>query len=207
MPSFPHDWSGAHSEWLLEKVCVSNILSSLSKHVSGNQCKEWALRPQELLLLLTPQEDAPLEDLDPICWRVNVRFVVDRTQDMIFLRDHFLYCPSCVEQWNVVVGLAPCEKCCKSCEQVGQWARVLEWVRNRIWKTRRVELNMNVDCGCQWVDIPPPVSQIQQLLGRRVHGEAADELCSLANLAIFVLRDVSIKAVLARYHFSSRLSS
>ena len=45
------------------------------------------------------------------------RFVVDRTQDMIFLRDHFLYCPSCVQQWHVVAGLAPCEECCKSCEQ------------------------------------------------------------------------------------------
>ena len=66
-------------------------------------------------MLLTPQEEAPLEDLD-------ARLVVDRTQDMIFLRDYLLYCPSCVQQWNVVVGLAPCEECCNSCEQVGQWA-------------------------------------------------------------------------------------
>ena len=35
--------SGVHSEWLLENVCVSNILSSSSKYVGGNQCKEWAL--------------------------------------------------------------------------------------------------------------------------------------------------------------------
>ena len=55
-----------------------------------DQCKEWALRPQGLLLLLTPQEEAPLQDVDPICWRVNARFAVDRTQDTIFLRDHFL---------------------------------------------------------------------------------------------------------------------
>ena len=47
-----------------------------------------------LMLLLTPQEEAPLEDLDPICWRVNARFGVDRTQAVIFLRDHFLHCPS-----------------------------------------------------------------------------------------------------------------
>ena len=69
------------------------------------------MRPQGPLLFLTPQEEAPLEDLDPICWRVNAKFAVDRTQDMIFLRD----CPR-----NVVFGLAPCEACSNSCEQVGQ---------------------------------------------------------------------------------------
>ena len=34
--------SGVHGEWLLENVCVSNILSTSSKHNGGNQCKEWA---------------------------------------------------------------------------------------------------------------------------------------------------------------------
>ena len=39
-----------------------------------------------LLLLVAPHEETPLEDLDPICWRVNARFGVDRTQAVIFLR-------------------------------------------------------------------------------------------------------------------------
>ena len=60
---------GVHSEWLLKNVYVSNILSTPSKHVGRNQCKEWALR--RLGLLLTPQGEALLEDLDPSCWRVG----------------------------------------------------------------------------------------------------------------------------------------
>ena len=179
--------SGVHSEWLLQNVCVTNILSTSSKHFGGNQCKEWALRPKGLPLLLTPQEEAPLEDLDPICWRVSARVVVDRTQDMIFLRDHFLYCPSCVQQWNVVVGLAPCQECCNGCEQVGQWAsrlpRVRELVRSRIWKTRSVEVNVHADCGghrqCRCrrhLFRPTSCESDPGVAGKRVLSEAADEL-------------------------------
>ena len=41
---------GVHSEWLFEIVCVNNILSTPSKHVGANQCKEWALRHLGVLL-------------------------------------------------------------------------------------------------------------------------------------------------------------
>ena len=48
---------------------------------------------------------------------------------------------------------------------------------DRIWKSRRVQLQKDVDCGCQGVDVAnvnvvvlsfdlPPVSQVQQLLGK-----------------------------------------
>ena len=177
---------GVQGERLLENVCVSNILGTSSKHVGGNQCKEWALRQQELLLLLTQQEEAPLEDLDPICWRVNARFVVDRTQDVIFLRDHFLKCPSCMEQWNVVVGLAPREECCNSCEQVGQWASRLlrELVRSRIWKKKnagkcrlRLPVGDIANCRCRRPLFRPTCRESDPAVaGKRVHSEVADDL-------------------------------
>ena len=54
-----------------------------------------------------------------------------------------------MQQWNVVVRLAHCEECCNSCERVGRWAstllRVGKLVRSQIWKTRRVEVDLNVD--------------------------------------------------------------
>ena len=65
--------------------------------------------------------------------------------------------------------LAPGEECSNGCEQVGQWAskllRVRELVQNRIWKSHRVQLHINVDCGCRVVDIanvnaaPPPAER------------------------------------------------
>ena len=83
---------GVPSEWLREDVSVSNILSTASTS-AGTKCKEWALR--HLGLLLTPQEEALLEDLGPVCWRVGAKFTVDRTQDVIFQRDHHLPCEEC----------------------------------------------------------------------------------------------------------------
>ena len=75
--------------------------------------------------------------------------------------------------------LAPGESS-DSCEKVGQGAgwmqRVWELEWGLIWIPVGMELDVNVDCGCEGVDIvgvnvgisslcPPPVSQVQKLLG------------------------------------------
>ena len=85
---------------------------------------------------------------------------------------------------------APGEESGDSCEKVGQRAgwlqRVWELEWGRIWIPRGMQLDVNVDCGCEVEDIvdvnvgicslcPPPVSQVQKLLGeeRNVRRQAS----------------------------------
>ena len=83
------------------------------------------------------------------------------------------------KNWSAV-GLAPGEKIGNSCEKVGHGAswqqRVWKLGWGRSWKSLRMQLDVDVDCGYKGKDIvdvnvgicpfcPPPVSQIQKLLG------------------------------------------
>ena len=60
-------------------------------------------------LLLTPQGQALLEDLDPSCRRVCSKLVIDCPQDAAVLSDNLLKCPPSVRRW-CVVSLAPGEE-------------------------------------------------------------------------------------------------
>ena len=70
----------------------------------------------------------------------------------------------------------------RGCEKVGQGAgwlqRVWKLERGRTWIPLRMQLDANVECGCEEVDVvavnvgicslsPPPVSHNQKLLGEK----------------------------------------
>ena len=70
--------SGVHGKGTVPNVRFSNNMRTVSKQAGRYQRNERASRLLELLL--APQEKALLEDLDPCCWRMSCKPVVEDSE-------------------------------------------------------------------------------------------------------------------------------
>ena len=134
--------SGVHVEGLVPTVRFSNNMCTVSKQAGRYQRNERVSRL--LQLLLAAQGKALLEGLDPCCWRVSCKLVVEDFQDAILLSDDLLGCPPCVQR-RCGVGLAPGKESCDCRKQIGQQASGLLRTLSR----RRIHFNKDVDSGAR----------------------------------------------------------
>ena len=83
--------SGVHGKGMVPNVRFSKNMRTVSEQAGRYQRNERASRLFDLLL--APQGKALLDDLDPCCWRMSCKLVVEDFQDAILLSNNLLDCP------------------------------------------------------------------------------------------------------------------
>ena len=116
--------SGVRSKGMVSNECLGNEMRTVSKHDGWRTRNVRVIRLLQLLFL--PQRKAPLEDLDPGCWRESCELVVENFQDVILRTHNLPSCPRSVQR-RCVVGLASVEESCYCRKQISKWASV-PWI-------------------------------------------------------------------------------